>query len=289
MTAVDLINCPYDSGRKDWRCGLGPTRILQQGAVARLQAAGTDVRVVEINPQVDYETETDLIFEAQRQIAVRAAEARSSARMPLVLGGNCNTAVGGVSGVAGKGCGLVWFDAHGDFCTPETTASGFMDGMGLAMLTGRCWRNVLSSVPGYIPVSDSETAIVGARDLDPWEIDDLAASDITQITVQEIRNKGVEDAFAPFVKKLADDVDQVYLHIDLDVHDPVEAPANYYNAPGGLAAVEVCEAIAFIGRHLHVAGGGLSSYDPAVDPDGKTAEVALEVMQSLIATRRNTT
>ncbi|MDO8353548.1 MAG: arginase family protein [Aestuariivirga sp.] len=283
MIAVDLICCPYDSGRRDWRCGLGPKRILQQGAVARIQSAGTDVRLVEIETQVSYETEVSLVFEAQRQIAKSVAMARGLGRFPLVLGGNCNTAVGGVSGIGGARLGVIWFDAHGEFCTPETTESGFLDGMGLAMMVGRCWRHVLSTVPGYAPIPEAVTALIGARDLDPLEAEDLENSAITKLRVEDIRTKGVGGAFGPFLERLAREVDQVYLHIDADVHDPGEAPANYYNAPGGLRADEVREAIAFIGRHIHVAGGGLGSYDPSFDPDGKTAEIAVGVLESLIA------
>jgi arginase len=283
MTAVDLICCPYDSGRRDWRCGLGPARILQQDAIARIQSNGTDVRLVEIETRVSYETEVSLVFEAQRQIALSVAKARDRGRFPLVLGGNCNTAVGGVSGIGGAKLGVIWFDAHGEFCTPETTESGFLDGMGLAMMVGRCWRHVLSTVPGYAPIPEAVTALIGARDLDPWEADDMANSAITNLRVEDIRAKGVARTFGPFLEKLARQVDQVYLHIDVDVHDPAEAPANYYNAPGGLRADEVREAVAFIGQHIRVAGGGLGSYDPAFDPEGKTAEIAVSVIESLIA------
>ncbi len=283
MKAVDLIVCPYDGGRRNWRCGLGPARILQQGAIARIEAAGAEARVIEVETHVGYESEVDLVFEAHRQIAHRAAAARAAERMPIILGGNCNTAVGGVSGTGAERCGVVWFDAHGDFCTPETTDTGFIDGMGLAMLTGRCWRNVLSTVSGYVPVSEAATAIVGARDLDPWEVEDLAASQITEIRVEDVRKSGVEGAFTPFLKGLSSKVDHVYLHIDLDAHDPEEAPANHYNAPNGLAAAEVLEAIALIGQHVRVAGGGLGSYDPAFDPDGRTAEISVQVVQALLA------
>ena len=78
----------------------------------------------------------------------------------------------------------------------------------------------------------------------------------------------------------------VYLHVDFDVHDPGEAPANHYNAPGGLRAGEVREAIALIGQDFRVAGGGISSYDPTYDPDGKTAETAVGVLELLIAASR---
>jgi arginase len=283
MTSVDLICCPYDSGRRNWRCGLGPKRILQQGAVARIQSGGTDVRLVEIETQVSYETEISLVFEAQRQIAMRVAEAREEGRIPLILGGNCNTAVGGASGIGGNRLGVIWFDAHGEFCTPETTESGFLDGMGLAMMVGRCWRNVLSTVPGYAPIPETLTALIGVRDLDPLEGRDLENSAITKLRVEDIRTKGIARAFGPFLEKLARDVDQVYLHIDVDVHDPAEAPANFYNAPGGLRADEVREAIACIGQHVSIAGGGIGSYDPSFDPDGKTAEIVVGVLESLVA------
>jgi arginase len=283
MTAVDLVFCPYDSGRRDWRCGLGPKRILQQGAVARIQSGGTDVRLVEIETQVSYESEISLVFEAQRQIAQSVAKAREESRLPLVLGGNCNTAVGGASGIGGARLGVIWFDAHGEFCTPETTESGFLDGMGLAMMVGRCWRHILSTVPGYAPVPEAATALIGVRDLDPLEAEDLENSAITKLRVEDIRDKGVGGAFGPFLEKLAREVDQVYLHIDVDVHDPGEAPANHYNAPGGLRADEVRESIAMIGQRIRIAGGGIGSYDPSCDPEGKTAEIAVGVLESLIA------
>ncbi len=286
MTAVDLICCPYDLGRRNWRCGLGPTKILQHDAATRLHAAGAELRLVDIETRIGYESEAGLVFEAQRKIAENVAKARKSGRLPLVLGGNCNTAVGGVSGIGGPRLGVLWFDAHGDFCTPDTTSSGFLDGMGLAMVAGRCWRNVLSSISGYAPVPETAMALIGARDLDPWETRDLADSAITSLRVEDIRAKGVRGVFEPFLDRLVQEVDQVYLHVDLDVLDPKEASVNQYDAPDGLRADEVHEAIALIGHYIHVAGGGLGSYDPSVDPTGKTAGIAVGILESMIATRR---
>lgn len=239
--------------------------------------------VIEIEAQVDYDSEAALVFEAQRQIAKNVARARKLGHLPLVLGGNCNAAVGAVSGIDGVRLAAIWFDAHGDFCTPETTDSGFLDGMGLAMMVGRCWQRTLSTVPGYRPLAEGATAIIGARALDPWEIEDLANSAITNLRVEGIRAKGVRAAFEPLLTRLAGEADQVYLHIDIDVHDPEEAPANYYNAPDGLSVGEVREAILLIGQHVHIAGGGISSYDPSFDPKGKTADIAVGVLESLVA------
>jgi arginase len=281
MSAIDLIVCPYDMGRRNWRCGLGPAAILQNDAVARLEAAGANVRVVEIETRVDYECESDLVFEAQRQIAERTARAREEERWPVILAGNCNAAVGGASGIGGGKRGLIWFDAHGDYCTPETSDTGFIDGMGLSMMVGRCWPRALSTIRGYAAIAQSDTILVGARDLDPWEVEDLAVSQISELSVETIRSGGVRAAFEPALRDLAGTVDRIYLHIDIDVHDPLKVPANHYNAPDGLWADEVREAVELIARHVRIAAVSLGSYDPAADPDGKTAEVAVELLEVL--------
>lgn len=247
-----------------------------------MEAAGAETYVVEIEPRVRYASENALSFEVQRCIAEAVADARSAGRFPLILAGNCNAAVGGVSGIGRSRRGVVWFDAHGDFCTPETTDTGFLDGMGLAMMVGRCWRQVLSYSPGYSPVAETATALVGARDLDPLEAEELTESAITYLRVANIRLNGVEDAFKPFLQRLMLEVDHVYIHIDLDVHDPEEAPANRLNVPDGLWAKEVREAVTFIGKHVQIAGGGFGSYDPSVDPDGKTAKVAVALLKTLL-------
>ena len=283
MAAVDIIYSPFDAGQKDWRCGCGPTRILQQDAIARIEAKGADVRLIEIEPRVFYESENSMGFEIQRRISEAAANACREKRLPLVIAGNCNAAVGGISGIGGGSKrGHVWFDAHGDFCTPETTDSGFLDGMGLAMMVGRCWQRVLSHMTGYEPIAETATALVGARDLDSLEAEDLAASAITHLRVEDIRENGVEVAFKSFLHNLAQEVEQVYIHVDLDVHDPVEVPANMLNVAAGLWAEEVREAVTVIGQHVRIAGAGLGSYDPSVDPEGKTAEVAVKLLETIL-------
>ena len=283
MLDVDLIYCPYDSGRKDWRCGNGPKRILQQDAVARLEAIGAKVDVIEIEPSVYYESENNMGFEIMRRIAEATDCAIQSGHLPLIVAGNCNTAVGGISGIGGSSKrGHIWFDAHGDFCTPETTDSGFLDGMGLAMVVGRCWQQVLSQIVGYEPIAETSTVLVGARSLDPMEAKDLDASNILHLRVEDIRKSGMAAALNPFLNRLEQQVEKIYIHVDLDVLDPVEAPANQLNVADGLWVDEVREAIMIAGRNIRIAGAGLGSYDPSVDPDGKTAEAAIKILETLL-------
>ncbi len=283
MTEIELIVCPYDSGKRDWRCGAGPRRILDDALRPALDTASIGFHLTEIEPQSAYPCEASLGFDAQRRIANTAIDARKEGRLPIILGGNCNTAVGGVSGSGEGRMGLVWFDAHSDFCTPETTETGFFDGMGMAMIAGRCWHGMLSTVPGYEPIPEDLMAIVGARGLSVHEARDLDHSEVTQISVEAVRNDGVAGALGDFVARLSDNVDAVYLHIDLDVLDPDIAPANHYNQPNGLTPAEVADAIAFIGGRFKIAGAGFASYDPDVDPAGTTAEVAADLIRVLCA------
>src|SRR3569833_2381396 len=145
MGVTRLSLAPSDSGRRDWRMGAGPTDLLRHGAAERL---GAEVVTV---AESGYE-------EVQRAVAEQARRAGADEVAPIVLAGNCGASVGVVAGLAARDdLAVVWLDAHGDLNTPETTTSGFVDGMGLAMLTGRC----RTTVPGFRPVPDEH--VRGAR------------------------------------------------------------------------------------------------------------------------------
>lgn len=96
-------------------------------------------------------------------------DARAADRRIVVLSSSCHTAIGSVAGMTGPARGVIWLDCHADFNTPESTGSGLLDGMTLACLTGRCWRRMCSKVPGFEPVLDANTLLVGARDLNDGE------------------------------------------------------------------------------------------------------------------------
>src|SRR5439155_21217551 len=96
-----------------------------------------------------------------RRIAVAVRAVRAAGQFPVVLSGNCNSAVGTLSGLTPARRAVFWFDAHGDCNTPDTTATGFLDGMGLATVLGLCWYQLAASVPGYHPVSPEVTFCSG--------------------------------------------------------------------------------------------------------------------------------
>ena len=174
---------------------------------------------------------------------------------------------------------VLWFDAHGDLQTPTTSTSGFFDGMGFAMLTGRCWPALAATVPGHAPLPDELAVLVGGHDLDDAEVQLLAGAGIAHLTVADIRaGTDAEDAL---VAALAGRADAVHLHLDLDVHDPAIAPANSYAVPGGLTAAEVRRVVTAVARRLPVASATVASWDPALDVEDRLRDVALDLLEQL--------
>lgn len=140
---------------------------------------------------------------------------------PVVACGDCCTALGVVAGLqaAGRSVGIVWFDAHGDVQTPETSASGFLGGMPLRLLCG--YRpELIAARLGLRPVAEEHVVLVGARDLDPPEVSFLARS--------AIRRRDVASLVAADLPDMP-----LYVHVDLDVLDPQDVPGLRYPAPGG--------------------------------------------------------
>ncbi len=263
--------------------GRGPDHLVEHGLVTTLRERGHAVQVdrVEVGtarPPAEIRTS----FELNRLLAERVADAARAGALSLVLAGNCSTAAGTCAGLGVLEAGVVWFDAHGDFNTPETTVTGFLDGMALALLTGRCWSHVAASIPGFRPVPEEHVVLVGARDFDPPEEAALASSAIRRVHPQAIKSHGVADALRPVLTALQARVRRLYVHLDLDVLDPNEARANEFAAPNGLTLAELDTALRLIGAHVPIAAAALTAYDPSHDADGRARRAAAQLIDTLV-------
>ena len=127
---------------------------------------------------------------SQRELGRAVCEAVAAGELPIVLAGNCSTAVGTLA-ARPAGSVVVWFDAHADFNTAETTVTGMLDGLALSMVTGRALRSMTKAVEGFVPVDESHVILVGARDLDAAEEQALAASPVAshQRRPRAVRNR----------------------------------------------------------------------------------------------------
>ncbi|MGD2069731.1 MAG: arginase family protein [Gemmatimonadota bacterium] len=273
VDGVRILSVAWDSGHRGRRMGAGPLRLLDAGVLDRLRRAGHDVDHVPVEPETSFPAEVATTFELARGLSRRVREAVDAGLRPLVLSGGCGSAAGTVAGLGADDVGVVWFDAHGDLNTPETTTSGFVDGTAAAALLGRCWTALTASIPGFAPVDPRRVAFVGLRDLDPAEEAWLGAADAARPSVRTLG--------ATLERMVAAGARRLYVHVDVDVLDPAVARVNPYQAPDGLALEELLGAIHSIGARLGVAAGAVASFDPAVDRDGRGTEAALRVVEAL--------
>jgi len=278
---VELIAVPYHLGRPRVSMGKGPEHLLKEGAQVTLEKRNHEVVSSTLELETAFRQEIGATFELARLLSARVRRAVGEGRFPFVLAGNCNCALGILSGLRSDAMGVVWFDAHGEFNTPDTTRTGFLDGMPLTMATGRSWKALCESIPGFRPLLDEKILLVGARALDPAERDLLDRSRVRRVSPEEIKERGVRQALAPHLDALATRVHEVYLHLDLDVLDPGEARVSEYAEPGGLTVQEVEEACRLVAGRFGLRAVALASYDPDWDEGGKGARAALRLMESL--------
>jgi arginase len=267
MSGVRLIQVPWYLGREHPDLSRGP------GALA--DAIGGESVVIERPQPYVIPNEIDESFAVIRSVAATVRETVEQGRFPLVLAVNCFTSLGTVAGV-GRDLGVVWFDAHGDFNTPDTTPTGFFDGMGLAMLLGDGWTELRRTVDGLRPIPAGHALLVGARDLDPAEADRVAATPLRQADAQTL-----EDA----LEELSREVDAVYVHVDLDVIDPSVARANALSVEGGFDAGGLEQALAAISSRFEIAAAALTAYDPSVDLEGRIPPIAASLARRLVPQR----
>lgn len=281
---VQVLQVPYDSGNRSARMGGGPEHFVGNGLVKVLEADGHRVFVESVEPTDGFHAEIRTQFELYARLAERVACARRDGNFPLILSGNCGATLGAIAGAGTQRPGVIWFDSHGDFNTPETTTSGFLDGMGLAIAAGLCWQKLAASIPGFNPVCGANILHIGARDFDAEERAMFERVGATVVDAAAINLRGVRDALQAPVSKLGFGVKETHLHIDLDVLNPKEAPANeYVTEEGGLSVEHLGEAIRCIKDLLKITSATIAAFDPKYDPQGKTLQAGLKLMRQILS------
>jgi len=267
---ISIFAVPYDSGHRGIRMGSGPEHFLSNGMEDELAATGSEVRSEILEAPGPFRAEIATAFELFGMVAERVKDAAGAGVFPLVLSGNCNATVGVVAGLAGafpdEEVGIVWFDGHADFNTPETTTTGFLDGMGLAIAVGQGWANMTCTIPYFRPVREANVVLVGRRGASPVEKERLGVSNVTVVEEQHIWQAGRGQVLGAALDALGDRVRRVHVHLDLDVLDPrAVSPANEFAHEGGLSAAELEACIGKIREQLEIGSATLASYDPSFD------------------------
>ncbi len=235
---LQVIAVPYDVERQDTNAARAPRELMARGLLDRLRKMGWEAQMVEIRVADAGKEET--VAAVGRAIARAVALARSEGRFPLVLSGGCFASVGTVAALqeTGSDPAVVWIDAHGDFNTPETSPSGYWDGMALATLCGGGLPELARAI-GLRPLPVSQTVHLAGRDFDPGEKENVRRLGLAAIPPEEV---GGERALER-LRRLAEGRD-LYLHVDVDGLDPRDAPAASVPVPGGPDLAEVLRCLA---------------------------------------------
>jgi len=274
MGSISLIELPYDSGRFGERMGRGPIALLDSGLAEHLRSVGNEVDVASVRLSEGLHTETNALVELQGLAVPLIRDAIERQARPIILSGNCGTAaLSAMAALDPRSTGIIWFDAHADFNTPETSPSGFLDGMGLAILTGRCWRRLAERFESFQPVLDSQVIQIGVREKDPPEVQLLQESGIKQIPTVALAE------LPEVLRQLG--TNTVYVHVDLDVIDTSEGRANGWACGGGLSLNQLRDALELIGCRASIVAGAVTCYDPAVDADGRIGRAIPRIVELL--------
>jgi arginase len=228
------------------------------------------------------------ISSACEQLAIQVEEILKAGQLPLILGGDHSIAIGSFAGVVShyrkqnETLGLIWFDAHADMNTPETTPSGNIHGMPLATLLGY-GAPELTNIAGFAPKLDPRLcAHVGARDIDPGERELITKLGMRFFTMREIDERGMKDVMNEAIEIASGGSAGYAVTFDVDVLDPGDAPGSGTLVRGGLTYRE-----AHLGMEKIAEAGGMRSLEiveinTALDVNNKTAELGVELILSAL-------
>lgn len=289
---ISVIQMPYTGARNVAELSDNPEYLYRHGITDSIRAMGFSlvpdrtVRLSETDER-DY-GEWHRMGLANGHLADIVAGNWREGTLTVGLLGNCTSVIGVLAGLQHSGAagepqevGLVFIDSHGDFNTPETTLSGMLGGMPVAVSAGLGLHN-LRRESGLDPALPTEHIVMGAvRDLDPLERELVESSQIQHITTEDIRHR--PDAVRAQIERLAELTDVIYVHIDMDVLAPEEVPGHPLTVPNGPTSLELGAALAEMFSYETVGALGIAS-TPANerDPDGVSLVAAYNLIDGAL-------
>lgn len=297
LPPVEIVGVPMDLGAGRRGVDMGPSAIRYAGLIDALRAMGLTVNDRgNLNVPLPESSDSNngahgVHFAATiaRVCQDLAREVRAIVRrgqLPLVLGGDHSLSIGSAGGVAqASRIGVIWLDAHGDFNTPETSPSGNVHGMPLAVLAGLGDARLVAATGQPLAVSPDRIALVGARSLDAGEQELLREQGVAVYAMESIDTRGIAAVVEEAIARLTTQVDRLHVSLDVDVLDPREAPGVGTPVPGGLTYRE-----ARLAMELIAASGRLGSLDvvevnPILDERNATGRLASELVLSALGRR----
>lgn len=293
LTAT-LIGVPINVGANNLGVDLGPNAYRYQDIIPKLESAGIhphdvgnvfceDRWKVDVgtNPRLRY---VDEVVRIATETAKGVDEAITRGDKAIVLGGDHTVCLGAVSGASAavKGnVGLIYFDAHGDMNTDQTTPSGNIHGMQLASLMGFGAGQLTTVYTPATKVQKQNMLHIGGCDFDQAELDLVARENLQTFSMQDLMNQGMAPLF-PMIDKLQSQVEHIWISLDLDSIDAEYAPGAGMPNKKGLLYREVLAMAQYIGKNCNVVGVDVVEYNPLQDVNKKTADLATELIAAFL-------
>ena len=288
---VTLVKNPYSGSREEAELSPGPDALEKGGladVVNRLGCELATTRDARLTPEEDQQYGAwNRMGLANGHLAKIVADALRDRSLPIGLLANCNSLMGMLAGLQHSGpgsrplkVGLVWIDAHADFNTPETTLSGMLGGMPVAVSTGLCLTRfrLQSGLDPALPFS--YVVMVAVRDTDPLEQELVDRHRIAMVSVSEIH-----PPFAKLdeqMKRLSELTDLIYVHIDMDVLDPAEVSGHPLTVRGGPGSDQLAAALEAIFKYEKAAALGIASYPSQRDQGKISLKAAYKLVEGSI-------
>ncbi|WP_028402094.1 arginase [Ectobacillus panaciterrae] len=289
---ISIIGVPMDLGQTRRGVDMGPSAIRYAGVVERIEQLGYDVEdlgdIVIERPKRNTSGENpklknlNQVVEVCEELAEKVDDAIERSSFPLVFGGDHSIAVGTLAGIAKhrKNLGVIWYDAHGDLNTEETSPSGNIHGMSLAASLGYGHPLLTNLYGAYPKVKKENVVIIGARALDEGEKEFIRQEGIKVFSMHEIDRMGMAAVMEEAIRYLSH-TDGVHLSLDLDGLDPHDAPGVGTPVIGGLSYRESHLAMEMLAESGIITSAEFVEINPILDEKNKTAITAVALMGSL--------
>lgn len=293
---ITVVGVPMDLGADRRGVDMGPSAIRYANLEKKLKQMGygvEDIGNLHVQTPESYrhgETKLKFLHEVvsvNRELADTVAQIVAKGHFPLVLGGDHSIAIGTIAGVTRnrKRTGVIWFDAHGDLNTADTSPTGNIHGMPLAASLGLGHPDLINCGGEGAKVSPENIAIIGARSLDAGEKKIIRELGVTVFTMHEIDRLGMAQVMDQALKVVTNGTDSVHLSLDLDCIDPNEAPGVGTPVAGGLTYRESHLALEMIASADILTSAEFVEVNPILDVENKTAKVAVALMGSVFGER----
>lgn len=297
MGKVAIIGMPLDLGANRRGVDMGPSALRVTALADRIRKLGYEV-VDRGDIDVPLPEECDIgdlhkkyaedIKEVCDELCQWSYRSLKDGRVPIHLGGDHSLAMGSIAGVAkffreqNKKIGVIWFDAHGDMNTPESTNSGNVHGMPLAHVLGM-GDPELANIGGFKPkVQPSNCVLLGIRDLDDREKGLIAQSGIHVFTMKDIDKHGISHVIDEALNVATRGTAGVHVSFDIDSLDPQDAPGVGTPKKGGLTYREAHLSMEIIADSRAMVAMDMVEINPILDTRNSTAEVGSELILSAL-------